>query len=143
MSMNRKLNEKAINQFRKELEAMVDDIREVDESVLNKAINEGIRTVKQLTPVGVYKDRTGGTLRRNWSRTKVFKTSTYVTATMYNNTEYAPYVNYGHRVVNKSGETIGWVRGRFFLEKAIYKMERSMTREFKKEIERVNSKHDK
>lgn len=143
MSMNRKLNEKAINQFRKELEAMGNDIREVDERVLNRAMSEGIRVVKQLTPVGVYKDRVGGTLRRNWFRTKVFKTRAYVTATMYNNTEYAPYVNYGHRIVNKNGETIGWVRGRFFLEKAIYKIERSMTREFKKEIERVNSKRGK
>lgn len=141
--MNRQFNQKAVNQFRKELEAMMDDIKGVDEKVLNRAMNEGMRAVKLLTPVGVYKDRTGGALRRNWSRTRVFRTSTYVTVTLYNNTEYGPYVNYGHRVVNKSGETIGWVKGRFFLEKAIYKMERSMIREFKKEIERVNSKHGK
>lgn len=189
--MNKQFNQKAINQFRKELEAMVDDIKEVDKIILNRAMNEGLRVVKQLTPVGQYKDakvykrnnakkgikagdvvkrdgktvysnkkavsfktndgknvsftakvsKVGGTLRRSWKITKAKKKGGGVQASLYNNTEYAPYVNYGHRIVNRSGETVGWVKGRFFLEKAIYKIERSMLREFKKEIERVNKEH--
>lgn len=142
MNSNQRVNQKAIEKYRKELKAMVGDIRMVDEKILNRAMNEGLRQVKQLTPVGVYKNRTGGTLRRKWSRTRVFKTQTYVTATLYNNTEYALYVNYGHRVVNKNGETIGWVNGKFMLEKSLYRIEKTLEREFRKEIERINKQYD-
>lgn len=142
MNSNQRANQKAIEKYRKELEAMVGEIRTIDEKILNRAMNEGLKQVKRLTPVGVYKNRTGGTLRRNWSRTRVFKTQTYVTATLYNNTEYALYVNYGHRVVNKNGETIGWVNGKFMLEKSIYRIEKTLEREFRKEIERINKQYD-
>lgn len=142
MNSNQRANQKAIEKYRKELEAMVGEIRTIDEKILNRAMNEGLKQVKQLTPAGVYKNRTGGTLRRNWSRTRVFKTQTYVTATLYNNTGYALYVNYGHRVVNKNGETIGWVNGKFMLEKSLYRIEKTLEREFRKEIERINKQYD-
>lgn len=159
MNSNQRANQAAIKQFRKELEAMVDDIKEVDKVVLNRAMGEGLRAVKPLTPVGVYPShvsfdtadgkhvefdvikRTGGALRREWRRTRVFKSGNGVKAKLYNNVEYASYVNYGHRIVNKSGETIGWVNGKFFLEKAIYKIDKAIEREFRREVERVNRIH--
>jgi len=52
-------------------------------------------------------------------------------------------VNYGHRVVNRKGETVGFVKGKFILEKAVGKVDKQLVKEFKKEVERVNRKHDK
>ena len=52
-------------------------------------------------------------------------------------------MNYGHRVVNKKGETVGWVKGQFILEKAVNKVDKALVRYFKEEVERVNRKHDK
>jgi hypothetical protein len=62
---------------------------------------------------------------------------------MINTADYAPYVNYGHRIVNKSGETIGWVKGQFILERTVHRVDKAVLREFRREIERVNRKHDK
>lgn len=87
------------------------------------------------TPVGVYpkgSGRTGGTLRRGWtaqqsgSGSEGFKTrgareyvdtlrihhfgDTYVVE-IANPTEYASYVEFGHRTRNHKG----WVKGRFML----------------------------
>lgn len=143
MNSNQKANQIAIKKYRKEIEAMIGEICEVDIRVLNKALNVGLRDVKQLTPVGVYKDRTGGTLRREWHIIKAKKLGSTVQGHLYNNTEYAQYVNYGHRVVNRSRETIGWVTGRFMLEKATYRIDKTIEEEFRKEIERVNRKYDK
>jgi len=52
-------------------------------------------------------------------------------------------VNYGHRIVNKKGETVGFTKGRFILEKAVGKVEKEIVRLFEQEVERVNRKHDK
>ena len=52
-------------------------------------------------------------------------------------------MNYGHRVVNKSGETVGWVKGKFMLENAIKKVDKEIIKSFKAEVERINKKHDK
>lgn len=60
--------------------------------------------VKRLTPV-----RTGH-LRRSWKQTKAAKAK----VTVYNNVEYAGYVEYGHR--KKGG---GMTGGRYMLHKAM------------------------
>ncbi len=52
-------------------------------------------------------------------------------------------MNYGHRIVNRSGKTVGWVPGQFMLEKAVNKVDKALESEFKKEVERVSRKHDK
>ena len=41
-SSNYRRNKAAIDQFRKELMAMVDDIQQIDKKVLNKAVNNGV-----------------------------------------------------------------------------------------------------
>lgn len=41
-SSNYRRNKAFIDQYRKELMSMVDDIREIDIRVLNQAVNEGI-----------------------------------------------------------------------------------------------------
>jgi hypothetical protein len=78
------------------------------------------------TPVGQYQEgsgKTGGTLRRGWTAgqdsnaqayansLKVQKTGTDYVITITNPTEYASYVEYGHRTRNHKG----WVEGQFML----------------------------
>lgn len=69
--------------------------------------------VKRRTPVGVYPDRTGGTLRRAWDSGigDITKQGNMYTITLTNETEYASYVEFGHRTRNHKG----WVKGQFML----------------------------
>lgn len=138
----------------------MDDIATIDQRILDKAMNVGLNAARKLTPTGIYPDvvsfttrdgkhvsfkvtkRTGGAMRREWRRTRTFKTKTYVSATLYNNVEYASFVNYGHRVVNRHGETIGWVNGKFMLQKASLKIERAIEGEFVREINRIEKTHN-
>lgn len=146
MSSNYRRNKAFIDKYRKELRAMLDDISEIDKRVLNKAVNIGLADAKRNTPVGQYppsSGRVGGFMRKSWSTTPTQKTSTGVQKEMVNTAHYAIFVNYGHRVVNRKGETVGWVPGRFMLEKAVNKVEKQLVEEFRKEVERVNRKHDK
>ncbi len=71
-----------------------------------------LRKVKQRTPVGVYPNRVGGTLRRGWTiDADIQKRGNTYVVEIVNPTEYASYVEYGHRTANGSG----WVEGRFML----------------------------
>lgn len=92
-----------------------------------------LREVGQRTPVGDYsggiyeckvkkgpkpvhhswkkKGMSGGTLRRAWSVEHVYKIGDRYVAEITNPTEYASYVEYGHRTANHKG----WVKGHFML----------------------------
>ena len=137
MSSNYRRNKAFIDKYRKELRAMLDDISEIDKRVLNKAVSVGLADAKRNTPVVT------GFMRRSWAVTPTKKTASGAEKSLINNADYSSYVNYGHRVVNRSGETVGWVPGRFILEKAVNKVEKQLGEEFRKEVERVNRKHDK
>ena len=67
------------------------------------------RKIKKRTPVGVYSNKTGGHLRRNWQVGNVVKRGSSYIVEVYNNVEYASYVEHGHRTLNHRG----WVDGRF------------------------------
>ena len=59
-NVNYSANKKAIDEFRKELMGMVEDIREIDQRVLNRAVNAGVRYAKNNSPVIT------GFYRKNW-----------------------------------------------------------------------------
>lgn len=162
MNTNQKYNQVAIKQFRKELTAMFGDIMNIDIKCLNKAVNIGLADVKRNTPVGQYspevnfttKDgrhvhfttaiaKQGGFMRKSWHSSATIKSGSGIAKSIENTADYASYVNDGHRIVNKSGETVGWVKGKFILEKAINKVDKALQEEFRKEVERVNKIHDK
>lgn len=135
-SSNFRRNKAFIDQYRKELKAMLDDIRDVDEKVIKKAVGEGIKIAKDNTNV------VSGKMEESWKVTPTVKNSEGVEKGIVNTKDYSSYVNYGHRLVNKSRETVGFVKGQYMLEKAIDKVEKTMVEEFKKEIEKVKRKHD-
>lgn len=78
------------------------------------------------TPVGIYpkgSGKKGGTLRRGWTAEKAQSATQYVESLTINHfggtyvieitnpTDYASYVEFGHRTKNHKG----WVRGKFML----------------------------
>ncbi|MFJ8099397.1 HK97 gp10 family phage protein [Lysinibacillus sp. NPDC096212] len=67
-----------------------------------------IRKVKKMTPVDM------GDLRNNWKYDVIKKGETYIIV-IYNQLEYASWVELGHRIVI-AGKTVGWVEGRFMLK---------------------------
>lgn len=136
-SSNYRRNKAAIDQFRKELKSMFHDISEVDVKILNKSVNEGARVAKENTNV------VSGFMRKNWRSTPAVKSaSREVKKVLVNSADYSEFVNYGHRIVDGEGKTVGFVKGQFMLEKAISHAEKTMKKEFEKEIERINRKHD-
>lgn len=138
MNDNLRANRAAIKTFRKELQEMLGDISEIDTRCLNKAVNAGLADAKKNTNVVT------GFMRKSWAATPAVKSkSGEVTKSLANSADYASFVNYGHRIVKRTGETVGWVKGQFMLERAINRVDKALEREFKIEVERVNRKHDK
>lgn len=145
-------------QFRAALEKLGADL---DESA--KRVVTGMRdvahsvTVKN-TPVGVYPDtvsfttrsgervtfkvshKQGGTFRRGWKWNRAKKVGKVWESGLFNNTEYGIFVNNGHRVVNKDGVTVGYVKGERMLEQGIDAARRQSEPLFRQEIARVKQK---
>lgn len=100
-----------------ELRRFGDRIQNVDidlfcRRVAKEVASRLLRKVVKKTPVGVYKDKVGGNLRRGWSIDEtVTKEGTVYKISVINPVEYASYVEYGHRTANHRG----WVEGQFFL----------------------------
>ena len=165
-SSNYRRNKAAIDQFRKELMAMVEDIQQIDKKVLNKAVNAGAAYAKRRTPVGdhpnpvtfivnngpgvrkvvsfkVKNPGVGGFLRKSWHKLPTKKTKAGVETELVNTAEYSTYWNYCHRIVTKKGgPTKGFVKGTFVLEKTRGYIEKQLVKEFEKEVKAVQSKHD-
>lgn len=159
MGSNARRNKAAMQKYRKELNAMIGDIREIDKKVLNRAVNVGLREAKNLTPTGNYsnqvnfttsdgkvvsfytnKVKQGGFMKKHWFTEPITNNKSSIEKKLFNTAKYASYVNYGHRIVRK-GITLGFVNGKFILERVISKVEKCMVNEFEKEIEEVNKKH--
>lgn len=160
-------NAKAINEFRKELRAMLSDVMDIDKKVLNQAMNEGVAFAKRHTPIGAHPNPVeftikrgpdagkivsfsvshpvvGGFLRENWHKLRTKKSSAGVEAELVNNAEYASYWNDGHNIKNKrDGPSKGWQKGTYVLEKTGAYIEGRMAILFEKEIKEVQQKHDK
>lgn len=136
MSSNYRRNKAAIDQYRRELQNMLDDIKDIDIKVLNRAVNEGMAYAKQNTNVVT------GFLRKGWKSAPAVKsTSGGVIKKLVNIADYASFYNYGHRIVNRSGETVGFVKGKFVLEKTVSFIDKRLVKEFEKEVERVKREH--
>lgn len=96
------------------------------------------------TPVGVYPDRVGGTLRRGWTAEKQQDVMTYVnslnvthsgdsfTIEIVNPVEYASYVEFGHRTRNHKG----WVEGKFMLTISSQEVQEAAPGVLEKKLER-------
>lgn len=82
--------------------------------------------VRRRTPVGKYPEesgKTGGTLRKNWRVGEIKRVGDTYYVEVVNPTEYASYVEFGHRqepgrYVPAIGKKLkkGWVKGEFMLK---------------------------
>lgn len=140
------MNEQGSNSYTYvDLSQWVQDLRKLPESVLKAAKVEWYRVgaahlarTKANTPVGQYSNEVefytrdgryvhffvkrtpvGGQLRIRWQQTAVSVSKNVLTTVVFNNTEYAPYVEFGHRIRNKDGDTIGFVPGRYMMTQSL------------------------
>lgn len=139
-SSNYRRNKAAIDQYRKELMAMLDDVREIDIKILNQAVNEGMRHAKDQSPVIT------GFFRKNWRSAPAVRTRDGgVSKNLVNSADYASYVNYGHRTVDGAGNTTGYVRsanGDHLLELIENYINKRLIELFKAELEAIQKKYD-
>lgn len=165
-SSNYRRNKAFINQFRKELKAELGDLSEVDAKVLNRAVNEGIRWLKERTPTGLHPNPVtftvkngpqagkvvsfktqgtivGGLLKKSWKSAPASKTASGAKKVLVNTAEYASYWNYGHRIVlRKGGPTKGFVKGTYLLEKGVSYIDRRLVALFEAELVRIKKEHE-
>lgn len=95
-----------------------------------------LRLAKKDTPVGKYPPRSGkvgGTLRRGWHISEIQRTEGGYQIKVFNNVEYAPYVEFGHRT--KSGRK--WVPGRFMMTISENKIRSVMDEIIKRKLQEV------
>lgn len=137
-SSNYRRNKAAIDQYHKELMAMLDDVREIDIKILNQAVNEGMRHAKDQSPVIT------GFFRKNWRSAPAVRTRDGgVSKNLVNSADYASYVNYGHRTVDGAGNTTGYVRsanGDHLLERTENYINKRLIELFKAEVEAIQKK---
>lgn len=92
-----------------------------------------LRKVIKRTPVGQYPSgsgKVGGTLRRGWNIGEITKSGNTYQVEIINPTEYASYVEFGHRTRNHKG----WVRGRFMMTISEKELEAQATKIIEKRI---------
>lgn len=115
----------------------------LDERVIERWIKEFLlemafraeRKIKKRTPVGVYPNKTGGHLRRNWQVGSVVKQGNAYIVEIFNNVEYASYVEYGHRTRDHKA----WVEGRFMATISMQEIERELPKFLeRKQVELLN-----
>ncbi|WP_304125728.1 HK97 gp10 family phage protein [Levilactobacillus namurensis] len=102
-----------------------DKVKHGMEVTMRRVKAQSMRMVKAKTPVGKYpksSSRVGGHLRRTWHVDGPFITGTVIALKLYNNTEYAPFVENGHRTRGGGG----WVEGRFMLKNTVTEIDGEM-----------------
>lgn len=115
--------------FKNQLKDMEKELPVFEQGCADEIGARLLRAVRQKTPVGIYpkeSGKQGGTLRRNWFVTDAKRTSEGYSVDVINNTEYASYVEYGHRQnVGQYVPALGkrlkqpWVEGRHMLQDSV------------------------
>lgn len=132
MSTWGKVDFSQLQEFQKKLEVLPQEqINRFITATAKELAARLLQKVHGYTPVGQYKDRVGGTLRRGWTGKKdmdpvayaltlpVENVGTGYLIKIINPVEYATYVEYGHRTRNGKG----WVEGRFMLTRSEMELE--------------------
>ncbi len=110
----------------------------LDERVIERFIRDFLlemayraeRKIKKRTPVDT------GELRRNWTVGKVERQGDGYVVQIFNNTEYASFVEHGHRT---GADLTEWVEGRFMATISMKEMERELPRYLeKRQLELLN-----
>ena len=149
------------DEFIQRLEELQADIQAAGKRVTDRAIQEGKREAKDKTPTGKYTDKVffmtrageqvhfitsftkqGGTLKKGWHSHRTKREGDGWKGEFYNNVYYAPYVNFGHRLV-RNKVTIGYVPGKFFFNAGVAFMENHLKQYWEEEIQKAKRKFEK
>lgn len=117
-----------MRQMKQNLIELKQKSHEIHLKVANRIALLAIRKVKKMTPVDT------GDLRNNWKHHVVKRGDMYIIV-IYNQLEYASFVENGHRIV-VAGQTVGWVEGKFMLKLTMDEMERIAPNMWKNEVEK-------
>lgn len=127
-------NKKAFADFVNKLKALGADIQQAEVNVVNKATAAAKEVTLDNTPVKT------GTLKGRWADIPLIILNGKISKGYTNNLYYAGYVNDGHRTVNKSGETVGYVEGFRMLERGITRGRLAMRPLMDEEIRQIKRK---
>lgn len=118
-----------LEKFRDKIKDLEKELPEFERGCADEIAARLLRAVRQKTPVGIYSEdsgKMGGTLRRNWNVSNPKRVTGGFTVDVINNTEYASYVEYGHRQdVGRYVPALGkrlkspWVDGRHMLTDSV------------------------
>lgn len=123
-----KVDYKQLQQFSQKLEQLQQvDIDQFCREMAKELAARLLRKAVKRTPVDT------GTLERGWTTTPLEKTGAQYRIDVINPTEYAIYVEYGHRqtpgrYVPQIGKRLkeGWVKGKFMLTISVQELEHQM-----------------
>ena len=113
-----------------------DTVKHGLEVTMQRVKAQSMKAVKSRTPVGKYpkgSGRVGGHLRRMWHVDGPFIGGAIISLKLYNNTEYAPFVENGHRTRGGGG----WVEGRFMLKDTVVEIDNQMPQLIAPSLERA------
>lgn len=118
-----------LEKFKDQIKNLEQEISAFEEDCAKELGARLLRAVREKTPVGIYPEETGkmgGTLKRSWYVADAKRTSEGYSMDVINNTEYASYVEYGHRQnVGQYVPALGkrlkkpWVEGRHMLKDSV------------------------
>ena len=136
-----KVNYKALQDMQAKIQQLDQERDDFCRAAAKELAARLLRKVKMRTPVGVYPDgsgKSGGTLRRNWTIGATIRRegNSYI-VDVINPTEYAPYVEYGHRT--RGGK--GFVKGRFMLTVSVDEIQRDAPKILEKKLEKWLVEH--
>ena len=123
---------KGIDNFLKDINNIQNNFQGDLQKLVEKHGGILLRNTKMKTPVGQYNDgRTGGTLRRSW---QLEKGDLYVK--LYNNVEYAQFVEFGHRT--RGGKS--YVEGVYMLKTSFEKTKKDFENDLEKLLKQYGFK---
>lgn len=116
--------------FKNNLQGLQDQTDDIIIEALEEIVAREMRIVKKDTPVDT------GTLRNNWRITDIKKAGTSFEVSVYNNMDYADYVEFGHRTRNHKN----WVPGKFMMTISEREVEKVMEEIVDRHLEEAFSK---
>ncbi|MDU5417021.1 HK97 gp10 family phage protein [Peptoniphilus harei] len=116
--------------FKNNLQGLQDQIDSIIIEALEEIVAREMRMVKKGTPVDT------GTLRKAWRITGIKKAGSSFEVSVYNNMDYADYVEFGHRTRDHKN----WVPGKFMLTVSERQIEKVMEEIVDRHLEEAFSK---
>lgn len=83
-----------------------------------------------------------GLLIESWHIAPAKKGADGYESSVYNNTEYAAHVEFGHRIVDKKGKTMGFMKGAHMMDKSLEELNAELPGLLQMWLDDVLSRHN-